>query len=89
MYDRPPERLTTQDSGWAELFTEQVLCAVCGFEYVHVASEVVVIPGTDDYTPGPNRGGQVIIGFTCENGHRFRWVLGSHKGNLFLGAEEL
>ena len=79
--------LGVQDSDWDD-WDAQIACPVCGFEYVHFNPEVVTTQ-SDDYVPGPNRGGQIVIGFWCENDHRFLWRIGFHKGNTYIRAEQL
>ena len=69
---------------WASQdFSMELVCPECGFNYTHIL-DVTVHPGNDDYTPGPNRGGQHILWLQGECGHEWQLVFGFHKGNTYV-----
>ncbi|MBX3433285.1 MAG: hypothetical protein KF847_08190 [Pirellulales bacterium] len=70
-------------------------CPVCGMTYVH-PEQVAVEQGTTRTTvrcertqvePSERgrRGSLIQLDFWCERGHRFRYCLEFHKGQLFCG----
>lgn len=62
-------------------------CPICNFEYNHIES--IKTQTSDDYSSDFGdvfRGNATIIYMTCENGHDYRVVFGSHKGWLYLFA---
>ena len=63
----------------------QVLCPVCGDDYVHHENRADVIIGKDDYqaAPGMVRGDVIALPMYCESGHNFVLCFGFHKGCTF------
>ena len=77
----------------------RIVCPVCGFEYVHpigvrVTREKEVTEITSkgisirDAT-NPGRGVIIEFEYVCENGHHGAITLTFHKGETYLGHEEL
>lgn len=68
-----------------DLDRDQMVCPECGDGYVHFS--LGHVERTDDYTcPLGTRGSWVALDFWCENGeHRWRLVVGEHKGFTYLG----
>lgn len=74
-----------------------ILCASCGFEYVHLGP-VHVRSGTHSFDIGDNltiekhddvpcgRGSVVTIDLWCESGHRFELELAFHKGMTYVSS---
>lgn len=62
----------------------QILCPVCGFNYVHHQSKTVVIMGRDNYEASSAvRGDVIAVPMRCEDGHAFLFCFGFHKGMTF------
>jgi hypothetical protein len=63
----------------------QVLCPVCGDDYVHHENRADVIIVKDDYqaAPGMVRGDVIALPMYCEGGHNFVLCFGFHKGCTF------
>lgn len=79
--------LIVPDATWGTgAFTHIVHCPFCGYDYTH-PQWTKYVTGHPDYTPGPNRGAQIVSQFWCENGCLFRLVFGFHKGQTFVRAE--
>ena len=78
----------------------QLLCPVCGFEYVRLVqvyaspagpamqSTTIDAEGVSTRPRGPvggfGRGNTVMLTFQCENGHEFRRSFSFHKGQTAL-----
>jgi hypothetical protein len=78
----------------------QLLCPVCGFEYVRLVqvyaspagpamqSTTIDAEGVSTRPRGPvggfGRGNIVMLTFQCENGHEFRRSFSFHKGQTTL-----
>ena len=62
----------------------QMLCPVCGNDYVHHSEHAAVIKGNDNYNATPIvRGSVIATPMFCEEGHHFIFCLGFHKGGVF------
>lgn len=67
---------------------QQILCPLCGCEYVHLIGPVEH-RHSDDYTANPKvRGNVIVMPGWCEEECKFLLFLGFHKGYTHLWGEE-
>lgn len=60
-----------------------VRCPECGDEHVHYEAPTMV--PSDNYTAWEGRGNALYIPMWCEQGHKWCWLLGHHKGITIAG----
>lgn len=65
----------------------KIQCPVCENDFVHVY-RADLRDGNDKYEAIKEvRGDAVIVKMYCENGHKFRVIIGEHKGNCYIFSD--
>lgn len=65
----------------------KIQCPVCDHEYTHIY-RADIRDGYDSYQAIKEvRGDAVIVKMYCENDHKFRVIIGEHKGNCYLFSD--
>lgn len=65
----------------------RLVCPVCGFDYTHIDKAEHDQRG--EYASWSGRGDAVRIAMYCENGHEWVVRFGFHKGQTWMGIEEV
>lgn len=66
------------------LFTQMIVCPICGFDYVHFNEPVYKKSGDESGVAWEGRGDAIVIPMWCESEHEWDLVIGFHKGNTFI-----